>query len=132
MILTLSCFSLSITPSSCYSDTSEWILDTCATYHICPKWELFASFGKIDGGVMSFGDGHTCYIKGIDTVRVNLFDGTMRELKDVRYIPCMMKKLVSDGALKAERLRGTLEEGILNMSSGSVVVLKRIRCNNFY
>jgi len=32
-----STFSLSITPSTCYSDVSEWLLDTGATYHICPR-----------------------------------------------------------------------------------------------
>jgi len=30
-------YSLSITPSSCHSDASEWVLDTGSTYHICPE-----------------------------------------------------------------------------------------------
>ena len=91
-----------------------------------------ASFGKQDGNVMSFGDGHTCRIKGICTVRVKLFDGTMRELKDVRYIPRMTKNLISVGALKVESLRETLGEGVLKISSGSLLVLKGIRRNNVY
>ena len=32
-------YSLSITPTVCFPDMSEWILDTGATYHICPKRE---------------------------------------------------------------------------------------------
>ena len=42
----LSGYSLSITPISCYSEKSEEILNTSATYHLCPKWEGFASFEK--------------------------------------------------------------------------------------
>ena len=48
-------FSLSITLIICYSDKSEWILDTSVTYHVCPKWEWFASFEKLDGDLVSLG-----------------------------------------------------------------------------
>ena len=34
-----SSFSLSMTPSICYLDASEWLLDIGATYHICPRRE---------------------------------------------------------------------------------------------
>ena len=45
----------------------------------------------------------------------------------------MTKNKISAGALKAEGLRGsTLGEGVLKMSSGSLVILKSIRCNNLY
>ena len=42
------------------------------------------------------------------------------------------ENLISDGALEAEGLRGTLGEGVLMMSTGSLVVLKSIRRNNVY
>ena len=48
----LSGYLFSITPISCCSEESEWILDMGTTYHICPKRERFASFKKLDG---SFG-----------------------------------------------------------------------------
>ena len=44
----------------------------------------------------------------------------------------MKKNLISVGALEAHSLRGTLEEGVLKMSRGSLVVLKGIRRNNLY
>ena len=69
---------------------------------------------------------------GKGTVRVKMYDGTMRELKDVRYIPRMMKNLISDGVLEAKGLIGTLGEGVLKISSGSLAVLKDIRRNNVY
>ena len=56
-------------------------LDTCSTYHISPRRELYSSFEELDGGVISFGDGHTRRIEGVGTVCFKLFDETMRELK---------------------------------------------------
>jgi len=50
----------------------------------------------------------------------------IRELKDVRYVPQLQKNLISVGTLKAQGLRGTLREGVLKRSRGSLVVLKGI------
>ena len=111
---------------------SEWVLDTCSTYHICPRRELFASFEELDGRLISIGDDHTCQLVGKDTVRIRMYDGTLRELKEVRYIPNMMKNTISIGALDEEGLRGTLGEDVLKMSRGSLVALNSIRCNNLY
>jgi len=107
-------------------------LDTCSTYHVCPKRELFASFEELDGDLMSMGDDHTYWLVGRDTFRISMYDGTLRELNEVRYIPSMTKNIISVGALKAEGLRETLGEGGLKISSGSLVVLKSIRHNNLY
>ena len=60
-------YSLSISPSVCYSDASEWMLDTGSTYHICPRREWFASFEKLDGMVL-MGDDHACHLLWICTI----------------------------------------------------------------
>ena len=42
-------FSFSVTTHTVgYSGNSEWILDTGATYHVCPNINLFSSFDKLD------------------------------------------------------------------------------------
>ena len=51
-------------------------------------------------------------------VRIKLFDGMIRELKNVRHVPQLQKNLISVGTLKAQGLRGTLGEGVLKMFSG--------------
>ena len=44
-----SVFSLSVTtPTVDYSDNAEWILETGATYHVCPNRAWFSSFEKLD------------------------------------------------------------------------------------
>ena len=42
-----------------------------------------------------------CHIEGICTVLIKMFDGMVRELKDVRYVPQLKKNLISVGFLKA-------------------------------
>jgi len=64
-------------------------------YHICPKWEWFPSFEILDRGVVLFGVGHTYHIEEICTVYIKMFDGTVRELQDVRYVPQLKKNLIS-------------------------------------
>ena len=58
-----------------------------ATYHACPEREWFASFEKLDRGLVSIGDGHTSHIEGICINFIKLSDGIVRELQDVKYIP---------------------------------------------
>jgi len=111
---------------------SKWVFDTGSIYHIYPPRKLIANFEELDSGLISMGDGHTCRLVGKGTVRIKMYDGTLRELKKVRYIPSMTKNIISIGALEAKGLRGTLGEGVLRMSSGSLVVLKGIRRNNVY
>jgi len=33
------------------------------------------------------GDDHPCKEEGISIVRINMFDGMVRKLKDMRYVP---------------------------------------------
>ena len=118
-------------PTSCYSKETEQIFLTGATYHVCTKQEWFVSLkNQMEALCRSMTDTHaSCQIEGIRTVHIKLFDGMVRELKDVRYVP-KLKNLISFGVLETHGLIGTLGEGVLKMSSGSLVILKSIRHNN--
>ena len=39
-------------------------------------------------------------MEGIGTVQIKMFDGMIRELKEVRYIPQLKRNFISVGALK--------------------------------
>ena len=59
-------FSFSVTtPIVGYSGDSEWLLDTGATYHMCPNREWFSSFEKLDGCSIVMGDDRPCNIEGM-------------------------------------------------------------------
>jgi len=71
-----SVFSLSVTTSTInYSDNTEWILDTEATYHVCPNRVWFSNFEKLDGCFIVMGDDHLCNVKGMSTICTKIFDG---------------------------------------------------------
>jgi len=40
-------------------------------------------------------------MEGIRTVLIKMFDGMVRELKEVKYVPQLKKNIISVGALKA-------------------------------
>ena len=53
-----------------------------------------------------------------------MFDGMVRELKEVRYVPQLKKIFVSVGVLKALGLEISDRDGVLKILRGSMVVLK--------
>ena len=126
-------FSFSVTtPTIGYSGDSKWIINTGVTYLVCPNREWFSSFEKLDGYSVVIGDEHPCHMEGIGTVLVNMFDGMVRKLKNVRYVPQLKRNLISIGALKALGLEVSTRYRVLKMVKGSMVVLKGVRRNNFY
>jgi len=61
-----------------------------------------------------------------------MFDGVIRNLMDVRYIPQMKKNIISVGAVKSKGLKVTLENRILKVTKRSLVMMKEIRDRNLY
>ena len=47
------------------------------------------------------GDDHPCNEEGMGTVRIKMFDGIVRELKEVKYVPQLKRNLFSVGTLEA-------------------------------
>jgi len=55
---------------------------------------------------------------GIGTVRIKMFDGMVRNLTDVRYVPQMKKNIISVAAVELKGLKVTLENEILKVTKG--------------
>ena len=51
-----------------------------------------------------------------------MFDGMVRELKEVRYIPQLKRNLISIGALEALSLEISIGDSVLKMTRGSRVI----------
>ena len=99
-------YSLSITPAACVASSSEWILDTGATYHLCPIKEWFTDFRYLKSDAVVIGNDQPCRTMGKRTIRLKMFDGMVRELKEIRFVPALKKNLISVvlWKLKATRL----------------------------
>ena len=61
-----------------------------------------------------------------------MFDGMVRELKEVRYIPQVKKNLISVGTLEVLGHAVSVRDGVLKITRGSMVVMKGVRRNNLY
>jgi len=70
------------------------------------------------------GDDRSCYMEGICTILVKIFDRMVRELKYVRYVPQQKRNCISVGALESLSLEVSIRDGVLKMIKGSIVVLK--------
>jgi len=57
-------------------------------------------------------------MEGIGTVQIKMFDGMIRELKEVRYVSQLKRNLISVGALKTLGLLVSIKDGVLKMTKG--------------
>jgi hypothetical protein len=53
---------------------------------MCSHRNWFISYRSVDEGVVFVGNGIPCKIVGVDSIRIRMFNGIVRELKDVRYV----------------------------------------------
>jgi len=63
---------------------------------------------------------------------IKMFDGMVKELKDVRYVTQLNINLISVSVLKILGLELSIKDGVLKMTRGSMVVLKGVRRNNVF
>ncbi|KAH9717295.1 hypothetical protein KPL71_021764 [Citrus sinensis] len=102
-------YSLSITLAAYMASSSEWILDTRATYHLCPIKEWFTDFRNLESSAVVMENDQPCRKLGIGTIRLKMFDGMIRELKEV-----------------------TIEDGTMKFTHGAMVILQRVRHHNLF
>ena len=114
------------------ASSSKWILDTRATYHLCPIKEWFTDFCNLESGAVMIGNNQPCRTMEIGTIRVKMFDGMVRELKKVRFVPALKKNLISVGALEAKGYKVTIEDGTMKFTHGAMVILQGVRRHNLY
>ncbi|KAH9704495.1 retrovirus-related pol polyprotein from transposon TNT 1-94-like protein [Citrus sinensis] len=125
-------YSLSITPTAYVASSSEWILDTGATYHLCPIKEWFMDFRNLESGAVVIGNNQPCRTMGIGIIRLKMFDGMVRELKKVRFVPALKKNLISVDALEAKGYKVTIENGTIKFTHRAMVILQGVRRHNLY
>ncbi|KAH9767897.1 Integrase catalytic domain-containing protein [Citrus sinensis] len=86
-----------------------WLRDSGATWHMTSQREWFHTYEPISGGSVYMRDDHTLEIAGIDTIKIKMFDGTIRTIGEftVAYTPQQNRV--------AERMNKTLTERIRAM-----------------
>ena len=97
-----------------------------------PKRDWFASFEKLDDGLVQMGDDSTCSMDEVGTILIKMFNELVRGLKDMIYVLRMKKNFILIEASEAQSLEFSDRDGVLKMLKGYMVVLKGIRRNNLY
>ena len=93
---------------------------------------MFTDLCELESGAAMMGNDQPCGTMGIGTIRLKMFDGMIRELKEVRFVPGLKKNLIYVGALEAKAYKVTIEDGTMKFTHGAMVILQTVRCHNLY
>ena len=105
----------------------EWILDYCASHHIRPHKDWFASYQTVNDGIVLLGDSHSCKTVGVGSVKIKMFDGVIRTLTDVSHVHELKKKIISFGVLDSCGHKFIGFDGTLKVSKGALVFMNAQR-----
>ncbi|KAK2975045.1 hypothetical protein RJ640_021054 [Escallonia rubra] len=114
------------------SFSTEWFLDSACSFHMCPHKEWFDCLTPCDGGTVLMGNDVVCKVMGICTIKIKMFDGIVRTLGDVRYIPDLKKNLISLGTLDSIDCSISIKGGVMKVSKGAMVIMKGQKTGNLY
>ncbi|KAG8473398.1 hypothetical protein CXB51_035716 [Gossypium anomalum] len=112
--------------------TSEWILDSGCSFHMCPNREWFSTYSSVEGGVVRMGNDSSSKVIGIGTVKIKMHDWMIKKLSDVRYVPDLRKNLISLSILDLKGCKINIESSDIKVSRGALVLLKGKRIGSLY
>jgi len=120
--------------AGCAKIDDEWILDSTYTFHICIHKEWFTTYDSIQGGgSVLMGDSTPRKIVGIGSIQIKMSDGVIKTLTNVMHIPTMTRNLISLSTLDLKGYKYSSGGGVMNVSIGSLVVLKSdLKSANLY
>ena len=110
----------------------DWILDSGSTNHICSVRELFDTFQESKGGSFSLPDGSKCDVEGVGTVKIKMFDGSVRTLGGVAYVPKLRRNLISLSQLDSKGCRCFVAGGAMKITRGCMILMKGEKCGGLY
>jgi hypothetical protein len=94
--------------------------------------DWFSEYVQSHAGEVVIEDRSTCEIIGISSIYIQVHDGSIRKLIDVRFVPKLKINLISLSTLEAMRFNFAAIDGVLKVSCGNRIILKGNRLNNLY
>ena len=98
---------------------NSWVLDSGATFHMCPHKNWFATY-KQTSGTVYLGDDNPLEVEGIGNIKLKMFDDIIRNI-DCWHVPQMKRNLISLSTLDDQGYKFYLENGMLKVFKGSMV-----------
>lgn len=81
---------------------------------------------------MLLGNNKACEVKGIGSIVIKIHDGISRTVQNVRYVPDLKRNLLSIGMFGKCGFTIKIDNGILKVTRGSLVVMKGKLGNGLY
>ena len=78
------------------------------------------------------GNNVSCTIFGVGSIMINMFDGIVRNLTNVRRVPEIKNILISLGVLDSKCYKFAGHGGALQVFKGSLMVMKATNIGNMY
>ncbi|KAH9754149.1 Integrase catalytic domain-containing protein [Citrus sinensis] len=75
-------------------------------------------------GSVYMGNDHALEIAGIGTIKIKMFDGTIRTIGEVRHVNGLKKNLLSLGQIDNHGCKTHVENGIMKIVKGALVLMK--------
>ena len=97
---------------------------------MCPNRDWFFNFQDFDGRVVYTTNDTTCETTRVGTIHLRNHDGSTRILINVRYVPSLIKNLISVGTLEFKGLKVTVKNRVMKVIFGALVMIKGIRKKN--
>ncbi|KAH9655442.1 hypothetical protein KPL70_022326 [Citrus sinensis] len=113
-------------------DKGKWVLDSGCTFHMCPYKNYLTEYHDLDGGKVMMGNNAMCKIIGIGNIRFKLHDGSIRELKQVRFVPDLKRNLISLRMLDQIGYSVKIESGEMMIIKGTETIMKGLRKNEVF
>ena len=112
-------------------DDGDWVFDSVRPYRICRDKSLFTRVMACEHERVPLPSGEEVVIEAIGEVHLRMHNGIERKLRGVRYIPKMMRNLISLRKLeKIEYSMKTQSDRVLKVAKGCLVHLKGVMGNN--
>ncbi|KAH9708912.1 retrovirus-related pol polyprotein from transposon TNT 1-94-like protein [Citrus sinensis] len=101
-----------------------WLIDLGATRHMTSRREWFHTYEPISGGSVYMGNDHALEIAGIGTIKIKMFDGTIRTIGEVQHVNGLKKNLLSLGQMDSHGYKTHVENEIMKIVKGALVLMK--------
>jgi hypothetical protein len=103
-------------------DSTSWLLDSGASYHITPFRTQFRSYTARSFDPVRVGNLQHYAVIGISTVELNLPGGSTIVLHDVRHVPELTRLLISVGELNEAGFRTNFSSGGWSIHKGNLLL----------
>jgi hypothetical protein len=110
--------------------SDSWVLDFACSYHMCSNRIWFDTFKSCNAGTMLMSNDAMCKAIGLGTINVRMFDGIVRILTIVKYVPDLKKNLISLGTLDYLGYGYSAKNRVMKITKSAMVILKGKKIGN--